>query len=170
MFCALLVGGCTTTTITPQSVQAPPQSYHAIVGGDLAASDPTWASYPAHFRKGFEEKLRESQALAVIDAVGANARPDAVRIDGRLTEVDKGSRVARLLIGFGAGRARVRGDFTVVDSRGAKLASFESGKAYSGGAGIRGGDLLDMDDLMEKFGADTAEAVIRWSRGEPLSD
>ena len=71
---------------------------------------------------------------------------------------------------MGAGRERVTGLFEIADASGAVLARFENAKAYSGGAGIGGFDMLDLDELMEKFGAETADAVVRWSKGQALDD
>ena len=93
---------------------------------------------------------------------------EAIVVSGKLTEIDKGSTAARWIIGFGAGRAIARGTFEIKDAGGATLARFESRKAYSGGAGIGGANLLDMDDLVRKLGEETANSLIRWSNGEPL--
>ena len=94
--------------------------------------------------------------------------PAAVVISGKLTEIDKGSTAARWIIGFGAGRAIARATFEIKDAGGVTLARFESRKAYSGGAGLGGANLLDMDDLVRKLGEETANSLIRWSNGEPL--
>ncbi len=36
------------------------------------------------------------------------------------------------------------------------------------GAGIGGADFLDMDDLMERLGTETANSLIRWRNGQPI--
>jgi hypothetical protein len=53
--------------------------------------------------------------------------------------------------------------FEVADQDGKVLTKFHSRKAYSGGAGIGGFDLVDMQDLARKLGEDTAESIVRWS-------
>jgi hypothetical protein len=53
--------------------------------------------------------------------------------------------------------------FEVADQDGKVLTKFQSRKAYSGGAGIGGFDLVDMQDLARKLGEDTAESIVRWS-------
>ena len=166
---ALWMAGCTMSTITPQAAVKPTQAYSTVVLGDVEVQDTIWAPQIEHFRRAFIARLKESNAFqAVLDKPPAAMPADAITVSGKITEIEKGSRAMRAIIGFGAGRARAQGDFKVVDANGHELASFTSAKAYSGGAGIGGFDLVDIDDLMEKFGTDTADAVIRWSKGEPL--
>jgi hypothetical protein len=165
----LWLGGCTTSTITPQAVQKPAQAYKEIALGDVTVDDKIWEPQIEHFRRGFIARLKETNAFATVsDKVPTPIPADEIAVNGRITEIDKGSRALRVIIGMGAGRARVQGDFQIDDPSGAKVVSFTSAKAYSGGAGIGGFDMLDIDDLMEKFGADTADAVVHWSKGEPI--
>lgn len=58
--------------------------------------------------------------------------------------------------------------FEIADAQGITLTRFSGRKAYSGGVGIGGFDMLDMDELMSELGVATAESVIRWSKGESL--
>ncbi len=75
----------------------------------------------------------------------------------------------RWLIGFGAGSAHASGSFKLSGADGATLASFESRKAYAGGIGLGGLDLVDIDELMEKLGEETGKSIGRWVRGEDLA-
>ena len=166
---ALWIAGCTMSTITPQAVVKPTQTYNTVVLGDVEVQDKIWAPQIERFRRAFIARFKESNTFeAISDNPPAAIPADAIIVSGKITEIEKGSRAMRAIVGFGAGRARAQGDFKVVDASGHELASFTSAKAYSGGAGIGGFDLVDIDDLMEKFGTDTADAVIRWSKGEPL--
>jgi hypothetical protein len=140
-----------------------------MVLGVVAAPDKASEPTVVYFRRGFTRRLEETKAFAtVVDAAPTASLPAALVVSGRITEIDKGSRAARLLIGFGAGRQRVQGSFEITDAQGKSLAKFDAAKAYSGGAGIGGGDFLDMDELMEKFGTETADAVVRWTKGGKL--
>ena len=94
--------------------------------------------------------------------------PSSILLSGKITEVDKGSKALSFIIGFGAGKAHASGLFRIRDDSGDVLAKFESREAYSGGAGIGGVDLLDVDDLMQRLGEETANSVIRWSQGGSL--
>lgn len=169
--CVLLLGACTTTSIRPMTQIKPTQTYTTVSLGNIAVYDSIWATQVEHFRRGFVARLNETKAFAnVINPAGAAPPADGITLSGKITEIDKGDKVARVLIGMGAGRERVNGLFEIADASGAVLARFENAKAYSGGAGIGGFDMLDLDELMEKFGADTADAVVRWSKGQTLDD
>ena len=166
----VLLGACTTTTITPELVQpAPEQKIDTVVVADLTSEDELLNLYIPHLRQGLVARLREAEDFReVIVGSPSPAPPAAIVISGKLTEIDKGSTAARWIIGFGAGRAIARATFEIKDAGGATLARFESRKAYSGGAGLGGANLLDMDDLVRKLGEETANSLIRWSNGEPL--
>ncbi len=166
----VLLGACTTTTITPELVQpAPEQKIDTVVVAELTSEDELLELYIPHLRQGLVARLREAEDLREVIVGSASAAPPAaIVISGKLTEIDKGSTAARWIIGFGAGRAIARATFEIKDAGGVTLARFESRKAYSGGAGIGGANLLDMDDLVRKLGEETANSLIRWSNGEPL--
>ena len=166
----VLLGACTTTTITPELVQpAPEQKIDTVVVAELTSEDELLELYIPHLRQGLVARLREAEDLReVIVGSASPAPPAAIVVSGKLTEIDKGSTAARWIIGFGAGRAIARATFEIKDAGGVTLARFESRKAYSGGAGIGGANLLDMDDLVRKLGEETANSLIRWSNGEPL--
>ncbi len=166
----VLLGACTTTTITPELVQpAPEQKIDTVVVAELTSEDELLELYIPHLRQGLVARLREAEDFKeVIVGSASPAPPAAIVLSGKLTEIDKGSTAARWIIGFGAGRAIARATFEIKDAGGATLARFESRKAYSGGAGIGGANLLDMDDLVRKLGEETANSLIRWSNGEPL--
>ncbi len=160
----------TSTTITPELVQpAPEQKIDTVVVADLTSEGELLDLYIPHLREGLVARLREAGDFReVIVGSASPAPPAAVVVSGKLTEIDKGSTAARWIIGFGAGRAIARGTFEIKDAGGAALARFESRKAYSGGAGIGGADFLDMDDLAQELGEETANSLIRWSQGGPL--
>ncbi len=166
----VLLGACTTTTITPELVQpAPEQKIDTVVVAEFTSEDELLELYIPHLRQGLVARLREAEDLREVIVGSASAAPPAaIVISGKLTEIDKGSTAARWIIGFGAGRAIARATFEIKDAGGVTLARFESRKAYSGGAGIGGANLLDMDDLVRKLGEETANSLIRWSNGEPL--
>ena len=89
-------------------------------------------------------------------------------LSGKITEVNKGSEALRWIVGFGAGRARVSGSFTISNTIGETLAKFDALEAYAGGLGIGGPGFLDTEDLMRRFGKTIAEKTVQWSRGEKI--
>lgn len=164
-----LLPACTTTTIEPELVQTPGQTYETIVVGEIAVEQDIWQGRLPYLREGLIGKLKESGAFSqVLETVPEQVGSSAIILTGTVTEVEKGNKALRFLIGFGAGRARAEGVFEIQDSQRAVLARFTSAKAYSGGAGIGGFDMIDMDELMGELGTATAESVIRWSNGESL--
>lgn len=164
-----VLGACTTTTITPELVLAPKEIPQTIIVGDVSTDYELLNFYLPHLRHGLTARLMESQKFEKVLTNASNPMPpSALVISGKLTEVDKGSQAARWLIGFGAGRAKARGMFEIKDRSGVVLARFESRKAYSGGAGIGGIDFIDIDELVQQLGEETAESLIRWSQGKPL--
>ncbi len=165
----VFLASCTTTTITPEVVNAPSRDYDKVVIGDIGADDELWETQLPYLRKGIAEKLREDEKFAeVFDPTPEAVPEDAIVISGQVSEIEKGSKALRFIIGFGAGRAKAAGLFSIHDAQGTILARFESRKAYSGGAGIGGFDMLDMDEIMEELGKETALSIIRWAKGESL--
>lgn len=169
---ALVLAGCTNTTIKPQVMQKPAGTYDAVVVGDLKIEGELWQHLLPHFRHAMVQKLRESKAFGKVLVAKKNSSlvvpPSSVVVSGRITKIDKGSATARILIGFGAGRAKAKGEFTIRDSAGNTLVKFGAEESYSGGAGIGGWTIIQMEELVERLGASTAETVARWSKGEDL--
>lgn len=164
----LATSGCANTTITPAEAIKPTQTYDTVTLGEVSVSDALWAPYVLYFKKGFTEQLPKEGLTKAAEPAADPLPTNAISVSGRLTEVDKGDRALRLIIGFGAGRETAQGSFEIRDGQGSVLARFESREAYSGGAGIGGGDFLDAEDLVQRLGEDTAKAVARWTRGQAL--
>ena len=165
----IFLASCTTTTITPEVVNAPSRDYDKVVIRDIGVADELWEPRLPYLRRALVAKLREDEKFTeVLDPAPELLPEDAIVISGQVTNIDKGDKALRFIIGFGAGRAKAAGLFSIHDSQGTILARFESRKAYSGGAGIGGFDMLDMDELMEELGEETARSIIRWAKGEPL--
>ena len=168
----LVLAGCTTTTIKPQVMQKPAGPYDAVVVGNLKIEGELWQHLLPHFRHAMVQKLRESKAFGKVlvakKTPAVAAQKSSSVVSGRITEIDKGSAAARILIGFGAGRAKARGEFAIRDPAGNTLAQFGAVESYSGGAGIGGWTMIQMEELLQRLGASTAETVVRWSKGEDL--
>lgn len=138
----LLAAGsaCTTVTVTPQSAEPPKQTYHAVIVGTLEPKSPDLGYLNSYFHEGLVRRLKELKAFdSIMEAPATATAPDTVLVLGTVTEADKGDAVARLLIGFGAGRQHVTADLELKGSDGAPLGRLEIRKAYSGGAGFGGG-------------------------------
>lgn len=193
---ALVVAGCTTTTSKPQVLHKPAATYDAVIVGDVKIDGELWQHLLPHFRHGMVKKLRDSKAFGKVVVAqktpgvktkGAktkgfktkgvkppgvkaakSAATSSIVVSGRITKIDKGNATARLLIGAGAGKATARGTFTIRDNSGNTLATFRAAESYSGGLGIGGWTIVQMEKLLQKLGASTAQTVVRWSKGEDL--
>ncbi len=165
----MLVGACTTTTVTPELVTKPTKVYDTVVVGDVEIEGELSHHLLPHFRTGLVRQLKEEQAFKIVLNPAPNPIPkSAILVTGRITEIDKGSAAARFLIGFGAGRAKARGTFAIHDASKRTLAKFQTWESYSGGAGIGGWDMVQMEELLERLGKETAKSVVRWSQGKDL--
>lgn len=167
----LLYSGCTASHIQARHAEKPSAPPAALAIEPLRFQDRLWEPLGAHFERGLRERLAEERAFAEILAPAPQALgPSTVRLQGTITEVDKGNAALRWLVGFGAGKQKVAGNFLLLDPAGTTLAEFDAEESYMGGAGIGGISFLDMEDLMQKFGRHVADRVIRWSRGLPLTE
>jgi len=161
----VVTAACSTTTVQRDMLQMAARTYPVVVVGDLNSGDQTWQGYVAQARKGLDTKLSDSKAfMQVVDPMSNPVPANAVIVTGKITEADKGNTAARWLIGFGAGKAHITGEFQLVEPNGTVLGKFSVRKAYSGGAGIGGANLLDMDDLAKQLGEETANAIVAWSK------
>jgi len=156
------LGACTTTTISPGTVQKPAEHYQNIAVGDVTAKDVLWNAYSIELRRALIAGLIKSKKFAqVLDPAPQPLPPSTLLVTGQVTEADRGDAALRWIIGFGAGRAHITGDIQLSDATGNVVAHFSTRKAYSGGTGI--GGLVDMDDLANQAGEETAAAIVKWS-------
>lgn len=61
-------------------------------------------------------------------------KPNALVVKGNFVKVTGGSTVARMLVGFGAGRSAVEAKWDVVSPKGEKLGSYHENSATASGA------------------------------------
>ena len=164
------IWGCTTTTITAQLANPPENKYDMAAVGEVAATDKLWDGLIPYFRRGFRDQLSKDNAFTSVseDPPTAPVAASTLIVVGTITEIDRGNAAARFIVGFGAGRAIARGTFEIHDANGVTLAKFESRKSYSGGAGIGGMDMVSMEELVQQLGAETANVVARWTKGQRL--
>jgi Domain of unknown function (DUF4410) len=165
-----LTAGCTFSAVTPQTVAVPPApAPSTLVLGEITAADPAWEGATLVFKRGVSEWLGRNGGFqtVVIEPVPETS-PDRVVLRGTITEVDKGSAALRILIGMGAGQARVKGAFEIARPDGTVLANFTARESYLGGTGIGGAGFLDIDDLVRRFAETVAKTTRDWARGEGL--
>lgn len=163
---ALTLAGCTGTTVKPSMTrQAVAKTYGTVAVGDITAPDELWHNYAIESRRELTSQLLAAKAFPqVLDPAPASLPADAVLISGHITEVEKGSAAARWLVGFGAGRAHITGEFQLKDAANTEIGTFSVRKTYAGGAGIGGAGFLDMDDLAKKLGEAAAKSLASWEK------
>lgn len=69
----------------------------------------------------FNKSRRFENVFLATDAASQSASPRRVKISGTVSKYSKGSRAARYLIGFGAGRTKLVTDVKVVDAESGKV-------------------------------------------------
>ena len=166
LFGALALTGCTGTTVKPSMThQEIGKTYSTVAVGDIAAPDELWHNYAVEARRELANQLVTAKAFSqVLDPAPAPLPGDAVLVSGRITEVEKGSAAARWIVGFGAGRAHITGEFQLKDAAGNQIGTYSVRKTYAGGAGIGGAGFLDMDDLAQKLGQAAADSLADWAK------
>jgi Domain of unknown function (DUF4410) len=174
ILCSIIAGGmagCTFKTVKPEFVTAPPQKYSIAAVGDIVMEDKLWDYLIPYFRRGLVNGLLEQKAFEkVLDSAPESLPESAILLSGKIYEVNKGSTALRWIVGFGAGRAKVRGVFEICGCDGKKLVKFEAQESYAGGAGIGGANYLDIEDLTQRLGKTIAIRTVLWSRGEKIEE
>lgn len=165
LFLFTLLAGCTTSTVEPIRASAPPAIFSAVAVQEVGATDELWKAYAIRVRRALIAELQRTGTFPQILPGGqGTVPPGTLIVNSQLTGVDKGDVAARFIIGFGAGRARAAADFVLTDPAGTELAHFTQRKAYSGGIGIGGLDMMDMEDLMDQLGQAAADSITNWTR------
>lgn len=169
--CVASALGCTMKSVSPGTLEAPPQKYTVVAVGAITVTDKLWEPLVPHFRRGFVTRLGQLGAFeAVLDPAPWPLPAGTVLVSGQIVEVQKGSQVKRMFVGMGAGKARVSGTFEARDNGNRALGTFSANESYLGGIGIGGAGLMDMEDLMQSFGKSVAERLVQWARGGKMTD
>jgi len=128
----LLVQACasgTTTVLAPAKSEARFSSASIETGDDTVAVEDGLAEY-------YEEKLRE-----YLYAEDGFSEGDELTIRYRFIQLDKGSRAARYIIGFGAGKGELTIETVFLDSEGVEVARIQSGGEIA--VGFAGGSFRE---------------------------
>jgi uncharacterized protein DUF4410 len=167
----LFTTGCVSTfkEVKPLAAGRPPAiKPTALALGELEVcdvrlSDPEQQAMARAFQNGVQKWCAEHKSLELLKNVDATSLPrSAILLEGKITEIEKGSGGARFWVGMGAGQQRAMGDFTVRGPEGAILTSFRARKSYLGGQGIGGWDMQKLEDLIGQLGELAAETTEKW--------
>jgi Domain of unknown function (DUF4410) len=173
---AMLFSGCVGTfkEVKPLTFGNPPQDRPKVLAlRGIKVTDTRWSEpeekmmvHAFHF--GVEKWCADNSAFVCISESSTNVPPESIVLSGNITEIEKGSIAARILVGMGAGQQRAVGEFQIVAADGTRLAAFTARKSYLGGAGIGGLDMMSIQDLVAELGQLVAQTTDKWLRGEKV--
>jgi hypothetical protein len=159
-------------------VEKPPSAMHAVMKpfsseglkGDNEDTKKMKVDAPGMLAERFASKLKELGPFTDVSSLTSGASPaaDALIVEGKFTEMDPGSRVARSLVGFGAGKSGVTVEGSVTSADGKVLAQFEQRRL--GVMGVAGGNSLDkLQSDTRDIGEDIAKFLSAWAKGQKLN-
>jgi hypothetical protein len=162
------VSGC--SSIEPMVEQEPAGTVRSIAIGGFGSSDPDRQRIARHFRRELAVRLRESEAFeSILLPPPPDLPADAVLVTGQLTDVSDGSDALRFLIGYGVGASSARARIELRSASGQTLVVFEdSARGVEGSSTLTSWVSSDADEVAALMAEGTADAIVRWSRGEGL--
>lgn len=170
--------GCVSTfkNVTPISNSPPPAVRPTVLAlGEINITDPRWSDWDREgmviaFERGVEDWCARHQGLSFYSIQPPTNTPPAesLVLRGTIREVNPGSSDARFWVGMGAGKAVIRGQFTLDSSDGTTQLRFNARNSYLGGTGIGGGDFLSLDELMTQLGKMAAQTADKWVKNQKL--
>lgn len=188
---AIVLAACTTVTVTPESALAPTQTYTAVVLTKVTVKDPEFSYLGPFFREAFIRRLKELKAFpsvadaasapvadgasapgahgASVPVAAAPALPGTIDVSATITNVNKGNAALRFLVGMGAGREHITAQVHLTSANGTPISEFEVRKAYSGGFGIGGITMIDIEGLTKQLGEQCAQSLVDWSKGKVVA-
>lgn len=90
----------------------------------------------------------------------------ALRLQGAITRLGRGSQAARLFGGFGAGRARAQADMRFVDVSSGRVVLVAADRRIADGGWFGGDDENLIDDCFDDMAKDLAKFLVRLSKGD----
>ena len=130
------------------------------------------AVMPTYFQSETVRRIREANLFAkVVNLSETSLTPGpekTLKLQGKITQLDPGSRALRYFVGFGAGRSKAQAELSFVDAQSGEVVMVIADRRVAA-YGIFGGD--SEEHLQESFrdmARDLARFLTRLSKGEPL--
>lgn len=128
------------------------------------------AAMPSYFQSEMVRRIREANLFARVVNLSETSftagTERALRLQGKITQLDPGSRALRYFVGFGAGRSKAQAELQFVDVQSGEVVMVIADRRVAA-YGIFGGD--SEEHLQESFGdmaRDLARFLTRLSKGE----
>ena len=162
--------GCAANP-APILVKPAPVGPAVLVIGEIAAEDPEARRLARHLRVALIDRLVRAETFSVVyDRGRPHVDGPVLMLVGEILEADRGSDAWRFILGSGIGRPRLAASFDVTDPTGAVRVAFAVESDDPGPSGLAGHwSPLSMDELARDVGRSTADAIIRWRRGETIA-
>ena len=129
------------------------------------------ATMPTYFQSETVRRIREANLFAkVVNLSETSFTPGpekTLKLQGKITQLDPGSRALRYVVGFGAGRSKAQAELYFVDAQSEEVVMVIADRRVAA-YGVFGGD--SEEHLQESFGdmaRDLARFLTRLSKGEP---
>jgi hypothetical protein len=107
--------------------------------------------FQAKLMAELEKQIIQNKMFAKIIKPGEASSEPALKLTGVITEVEEGSRAARALVGFGAGKARMTAHVKFIDSSsGAVVFESDVKSTMSGAWSAGGGDSMKVASNLAK--------------------
>jgi hypothetical protein len=94
----------------------------------------------------------------------------ALKVEGQITRLGRGSQALRYLVGFGAGAARAQADLKFVEVPSGKVVMVISDRRIAAAGQFGGGDREHLRESFDDMARDLAKFLMRLSRGEAPKD
>jgi hypothetical protein len=167
---AILVSGCFSSLTAERPAEPPDGRVDALAVGEIRAPDVEHQRIARQIRRELVADVEASQAFArVLLPAPAVLPPRTVLLSGELLEAEDGSEALRFLIGPGVGAPRLRARYELHTADGLLLARFVQTAHSMDGAGYAAHwNPVYLDDIAADFAAETADAIVAWSKGGRL--
>ena len=112
-------------------------------------------------------ELKKAGPFKEVSVADTEPPAGALLVDGKFTELNPGSRAARYVVGFGAGKSGVKIEGSVKGADGSLMATFEQRRV--GTMGAFGGDSIGkMSEDCRNIGEDIAKFLSAWANHRKL--
>jgi hypothetical protein len=173
----ILVSGCDFTEVQViKSQQNGSATVQDIVGcnkpifvKEIKVESEYWEGYKYFFRDGIKRYVYDNKCIKEVILDEKREMPlDTLVLISKITEVDSGNPILRFMVGFGAGKANVKGEFMVQDMNRNVLLSFSMDSSHLGRDWLGKLSFKNTEQLVSELGEKVAEVIEKWCKGKKI--